>query len=106
MSTPSGDSVMGKSEPRTHHARGRKRTPNRSLESASSLSDMTAVTVTGHCDSAPTEWQLLPTFSTFSLSPDGSFPKIKSSKSAFIDIKTQKNQTGIATGRCYRVYLG
>ena len=104
MSNP--ENVAGTSVSRTHHTRGRKRTPNRSLQAASSLSDMTAVTVTGHCDSAPTEWQLLPTFSTFSLSPDGSFPKIKSSKSAYIDIKTQKNQTGIASGRCYRMYLG
>ncbi|NEP35388.1 hypothetical protein [Moorena sp. SIO3B2] len=106
MTSPSIGDEAGATGTRTHFNRGRKRTPSRSLESASSLSDMTAVTVTGHCDSAPTEWQLLPTFSTFSLSPDGSFPKIKSSKSAFIDIKTQKNQTGIATGRCYRMYLG
>ena len=104
MSNP--ENATGTSGARTHHSRGRKRTPNRSLQAASSLSDMTAVTVNGHCDSAPTEWQLLPTFSTFSLSPDGSFPKIKSSKSAYIDIKTQKNQTGIASGRCYRMYLG
>ncbi|NET69253.1 MAG: hypothetical protein F6K63_34615 [Moorea sp. SIO1G6] len=100
------DNEAGANTGRTHFNKGRKRTPNRSLQAASSLSDMTAVTVTGYCDSAPTEWQLLPTFSTFSLSPDGSFPKIKSSKSAFIDIKTQTNHTGFASGRCYRVYLG
>ncbi|NES80871.1 MAG: hypothetical protein F6K10_05410 [Moorea sp. SIO2B7] len=106
MSTSNMDNAMGAASIRPHHNKGRKRTPNRSLQAASSLSDMTAVTVTGYCDSAPTEWQLLPTFSTFSLSPDGSFPKIKSSKSAFIDIKTQTNHTGFASGRCYRVYLG
>ncbi|NET69294.1 MAG: hypothetical protein F6K63_34840 [Moorea sp. SIO1G6] len=106
MTSPSIGNEAGATGTRTHFNRGRKRTPSRSLESASSLSDMTAVTITGYCDSAPTEWQLLPTFASFSLSADGSFPKVKSSKSSFIDLKTGQHETGIATGRCYRMYLG
>ncbi|NEP70292.1 hypothetical protein [Moorena sp. SIO3A5] len=106
MSASSSDNVMGMAPTQSHHIRGRKRTPSRSLESASSLSEMSGVTITGYCDSAPTEWQLLPTFASFSLSADGSFPKVKSSKSSFIDLKTGRHETGIATGRCYRVYLG
>ncbi|NEP70344.1 hypothetical protein [Moorena sp. SIO3A5] len=100
------ENATGTSDTRTHRNRGGKRTPTRSLQAASSLSEMSGVTITGHCDSAPTEWQLLPTFASFSLSADGSFPKVKSSKSSFIDLKTGQHETGIATGRCYRVYLG
>ena len=106
MTASKVNDAVGMNSGHPHHNQGRKRVPTRSLQSASSLTEMSAVSVGGYCDTAPTEWRLLPTFACFSLSPDGSFLKVKDSRSSYIDLKTGGHETGIATGRCYRVYVG
>lgn len=70
--------------------------------SADSLAD---VSLTAKVDTSGMEWTSLPTFATFSTSPDGSFPKVKDSRSSYIDLKTQTHEIDIASGRVYRVYL-
>lgn len=85
--------------------RGRKRPPTKSLQSMSAVSDMTDCSYPGKCDNNATEWSFLPVFATFSVAPDGSFPKVKDSTSSYIDLRTGDHPTGIATGRCYRLYL-
>lgn len=85
--------------------KGRKRPPTKSLQSMSAVSDMIDCSYPAKCDNNATEWTFLPVFSMFSLAPDGSFPKVKDSSSSYIDLRTGEHPVGIASGRCYRLYL-
>lgn len=89
----------------TNSRRGRKRPATKSLQQMTSVSDMNDCAYTGKCDPNATEWAYLPLFAVFSLTPDGAFPKVKDSQSSYIDLRTKDHPTGLATGRCYRVYL-
>lgn len=85
--------------------KGRKRPPTKSLQAMSAVSEMADCSYSVKCDNNATEWTFLPVFSMFSTAPDGSFPKVKDSSSSFIDLRTGDHPTGIASGRCYRLYL-
>ncbi len=85
--------------------RGKRRPPSKSLQATVALADMADVVLAGKCDPNSVEWSFLPTFAAFSLAADGSQPKVKDSSSSYIDLKTGAHETGIAAGRCYRVYL-
>ncbi|MGB3755052.1 MAG: hypothetical protein WBA07_01580 [Rivularia sp. (in: cyanobacteria)] len=74
------------------------------LPSVASASDMTDVTYSCKADSTPTSWDVLPLYGVFSLSPDGSFPMVKISKSKACDLRTAKS-IPVGSGRCYRVIL-
>lgn len=71
----------------------------------SSSGDTADVTLTCKVDTSGMEWSELPTFAAFSTSPDGSFLKVKDSRSSYIELKTGQHEIDIASGRVYRVYL-
>jgi hypothetical protein len=77
----------------------------KSIATTSSASDMADANYAVKVDAQSVDWGGLENFSTFSTSPDGSFPKVKSSKSSFIDLKTKCQECDIASGRVYRVYF-
>ncbi|MEH2072318.1 MAG: hypothetical protein V7K47_29905 [Nostoc sp.] len=52
-----------------------------SLPSAASAADMNQVEYLGLCDRTAVEWNSLRNYEVFSLSPDGSFPLMKVSRS-------------------------
>ncbi len=52
-----------------------------SLPSAASAADMNQVEYSGLCDRTAVEWDSLRNYEMFSLSPDGSFPMMKVSRS-------------------------
>lgn len=85
--------------------RGRKRPATKSLQQMTSVSEMNDCSYPGKTDPNATEWTFLPLFATFSLTPDGAFPKVKDSQSSYVDLRTGHHPTGLASGRCYRVYL-
>lgn len=80
--------------------RQRKALP--SLPSVASGTDMTDVEYRCKVDTTPITWEQLPLYSMFSLSPDGSFPQVKISKSRRFEIRTAKSHP-CGSGRCYRV---
>lgn len=89
----------------TNSRRGRKRPATKSLQQMTSVSEMNDCAYPGKCDPNATEWTFLPLFTVFSLTPDGAFPKVKDSTSSYVDLRTGHHPTGLASGRCYRVYL-
>ena len=73
-----------------------------SLPSVASASDMADAAYECKVETSPILWDALPLYGVFSLSSDGSYPKIKVHKSKFCDLRTGKSElTG--SGRCYRV---
>jgi hypothetical protein len=74
------------------------------LPSASGASDMSDTSYLCKVDSTATSWDALPLWAAFSLSADGSYPKIKVSKSQFCDPRTLQS-TSAGSGRCYRVFF-
>ena len=94
-----------KDAPSTNSRRGKKRPATKSLQQMTLIADMNDCSYAAKCDPNATEWSFLPLFSVFSLTPDGAFPKIKDSQSSYIDLHTGHHPTGLASGRCYRVYL-
>ena len=80
--------------------RQRKALP--SLPSVASGTDMTDVEYRCKVDTTPITWEQLPIYSMFSLSPDGSFPQVKISKSRRFELRTA-NSFPCGSGRCYRV---
>ena len=76
------------------------------LPSISPSSEMTKTSYEVLIDGTPTAWTELPCRALFSMSPDGSFPFIKMSKSSYADLRTLVVTTGVhSNGRVYRVYL-
>jgi hypothetical protein len=76
----------------------------RSLSGMAAASDMKDVAFNRKVDTVQTEWKNVPTFSSFSLSADGSFPCVKSSVSSYIDLTREKQFGDIFAGQCYRLY--
>jgi hypothetical protein len=77
----------------------------KSIGATSSASEMTDISYVGKVEPSAIDWNALDNFEAFSTSADGSFPKVKSSKSSYIDLKTKTQECDIASGRVYRVHL-
>lgn len=77
----------------------------KSLVSTTAASDMADAVYSAKVDPQSVDWDSLGNFECFSTSPDGSFPKVKNSRSSYIDLKTKTQDCGIASGRVYRVLL-
>jgi hypothetical protein len=75
-----------------------------SLPSATSATEMNSVTYNGLADKTPVEWGFLKNYEIFSLSPDGSFPMIKVSRSKAVRL-SDREVLMVGGGRCYRVSL-
>lgn len=97
-SNNTSEQLLNNDKPRTR--RQRKALP--SLPSVASGTDMTDVEYRCKVDTTPITWEQLPLYSLFSLSPDGSFPQVKISKSRRFEIRTAKSHP-CGSGRCYRV---
>jgi len=72
------------------------------LPSVAGASEMVDAVFNCKVDSTPSNWESVPLWSAFSLSPDGSFPKVKVTKSKFSDLRTGKSDPA-GSGRCYRI---
>ena len=75
-----------------------------SLPSATSATEMTPVIYNGLSDKTPVEWNFLKNYEVFSLSPDGSFPMMKVSRSKAVRL-SDREVLMVGGGRCYRVSL-
>ena len=85
---------------KTRVKRARQSLP--SLPSTASAANMADVHYTCKVDASPISWDALPLYGMFSLSPDGSYPHIKVSRSKACEIRTGKSLP-VGSGRCYRV---
>ena len=74
------------------------------LPSVAGASDMADVKFDCKVDASPSGWDALPLWASFSLSSDGSYLKVKVSKSQFCDLRTGQS-TSAGSGRCYRVFF-
>lgn len=74
------------------------------LPSVAGASDMADIKFDCKVDTTPTGWDALPLWASFSLSSDGSYLKVKVSKSQFCDLRTGQS-TSAGSGRCYRVFF-
>jgi hypothetical protein len=90
-------------ETATQGKRGRQR-PMRSIAQMGAAEDMKEVQHSYRVDNVATDWKFVPNFSKFSRSSDGSFPCVKSSKSSFIDLERERQETNIFAGSVYRLY--
>ena len=84
--------------------KARKERPMRSLAGMAEASAMGIAEIKRKVDNVQSEWKALPNFSLFSLSADGSYPCVKSSKSSYIDLVRERQENDIFSGRCYRLY--
>ena len=84
----------------TKDTRQRRHLP--SLPGATSATEMTAVMYNGLSDKTPIEWSSLKNYEIFSLSPDGSFPLMKVSRSKAVRL-SDREVLMVGGGRCYRV---
>ncbi|MCV3215107.1 hypothetical protein OGM63_16570 [Plectonema radiosum NIES-515] len=75
-----------------------------SLPSATSATEMTAIAYKGLSDKTPVEWTFLKNYELFSLSPDGSFPMMKVSRSKAVRL-SDREVLMVGGGRCYRIAL-
>jgi hypothetical protein len=92
----------GDSKPRKTEQKTRRHLP--SLPSATGASDMNTVTYTALSDKTPIEWASLKNYEVFSLTPDGSFPMLKVSRSKAVRL-SDREVLLVGSGRCYRVAL-
>lgn len=75
-----------------------------SLPSAISAADMNQVEYSGLTDRTAVEWSSLQNYELFSLSPDGSFPMMKVSRSKAVRLADRQVMM-VGSGRCFRVSL-
>lgn len=75
-----------------------------SLPSATSAAEMNSVTYAGLSDKTPVEWSSVKNYEIFSLSPDGSFPMMKVSRSKAVRL-SDREVLMVGGGRCYRISL-
>ena len=75
-----------------------------SLPSATAAGEMNPVTYAGLADKTPVEWSFLKNYELFSLSPDGSFPMMKVSRSKAVRL-SDREVLMVGGGRCYRISL-
>ncbi len=74
------------------------------LPSAVSAADMNTVDYSGLADRTAVEWSSLKNYEMFSLSPDGSFPMMKVSRSKAVRLADREVMM-VGSGRCFRVSL-
>ncbi|BAZ50141.1 hypothetical protein NIES4103_27550 [Nostoc sp. NIES-4103] len=74
------------------------------LPSAVSAADMNNVEYSGLADRTAVEWTSLKNYEMFSLSPDGSFPMMKVSRSKAVRLADREVMM-VGSGRCFRVSL-
>lgn len=74
------------------------------LPSAVSAADMNNVEYSGLADRTAVEWSSLQNYEMFSLSPDGSFPMLKVSRSKAVRLADRQVMM-VGSGRCFRVSL-
>lgn len=86
----------------TKDAKQRRHLP--SLPSATSATEMNSVIYNGLSDKTPFDGSFLKNYELFSLSPDGSFPMIKVSRSKAVRL-SDREVLMVGSGRCYRVSL-
>ncbi|WP_138504053.1 hypothetical protein [Nostoc sp. PA-18-2419] len=89
-------------EGKTKKERAKRYLP--SLPSAASAADMNQVEYLGLCDRTAVEWNSLKNYEVFSLSPDGSFPLMKVSRSKAVRLADREVMM-VGGGRCFRVSL-
>ena len=94
----------GSNNTATDESKPKRERKMRSLAGIAEASAMTEVQITRRVDNVQTEWSAVENFSLFSLSADGSYPCVKSSKSSYIDLTRGKQENDIFSGRCYRLY--
>lgn len=82
----------------------RRQRTMRAIAQMAGAEEMKEVSHTYKVDTLTTEWKNVPLFTLFSRSSDGSFPCLKSSKSSFIDIGRERQETNIFAGNVYRLY--
>lgn len=75
-----------------------------SLPSVAGATEMSDVTYSCKVDSTAISWEQLPLYALFSLSPDGSYPQVKISKSRRFEIRSG-NSFPCGSGRCFRVFF-
>lgn len=93
------DKANGK-QPLEKKKRPRRQPPP--LPSQAGASEMTIVSYECKVEATPTSWDALPLWCPFSLSSDGSYPQVKTSKRQYCDLRTGKAFEA-GSGRCYRV---
>ncbi|MEH2123081.1 hypothetical protein [Nostoc sp.] len=91
-----------KTELKPKRERARRHLP--SLPSAASAADMNQVEYSGLADRTAVEWDSLKNYEMFSLSPDGSFPMMKVSRSKAVRLADREVMM-VGGGRCFRVSL-
>ncbi|MDZ8135138.1 MAG: hypothetical protein RM049_07515 [Nostoc sp. DedQUE04] len=91
-----------KTEAKPKKERARRYLP--SLPSAGSAADMNQVEYLGLADRTAVEWDSLKNYEMFSLSPDGSFPLMKVSRSKAVRLADREVMM-VGGGRCFRVSL-
>lgn len=81
----------------------RKRREKKTLSQGTALTDMSKNSRDVYVEKVQVNWTALNRYEMFSTSPDGSDLKVKSSKSAYIDLLTGQRVIDIVSGKAYRV---
>lgn len=104
--TSNGNKTVVKTEEKTEDSPKRERARRYlpSLPSAASAADMNQVEYLGLADRTAVEWDSLKNYEMFSLSPDGSFPMMKASRSKAVRLADREVMM-VGGGRCFRVSL-
>ena len=105
--TSNGTKAVVKTEDKTEEKPKRDRVSRRplpSLPSAASAADMNQVEYSALADRTAIEWVSLKNYEMFSLSPDGSFPMMKVSRSKAVRLADREAMM-VGGGRCFRVSL-
>lgn len=100
--TSNGTKAVPKTEDKPKKERQKRHLP--SLPSAASAADMNQVEYSGLADRTAVEWVSLKNYEMFSLSPDGSFPMMKVSRSKAVRL-ADRQVLMVGGGRCFRVSL-
>ncbi|MEH2459141.1 hypothetical protein [Nostoc sp.] len=74
------------------------------LQAAAAIADMNAVDYSGLADRTGVQWDSLKNYEIFSLSPDGSFPMMKVSRSKAVRL-ADRQVLMVGGGVCFRVSL-
>lgn len=101
--TSNGTKAAPKTEDKPKRDRATRR-PLPSLPSAASAADMNQVEYSALADRTAVEWDSLKNYEMFSLSPDGSFPMMKASRSKAVRLADREVMM-VGGGRCFRVSL-
>ncbi|HLO84573.1 MAG TPA: hypothetical protein VK203_06105 [Nostocaceae cyanobacterium] len=76
-----------------------------SLPAAVSMADMSQVQYAARVSKIAVEYKSLENYDLFSLSPDGSEPYMKVSRSKVVKLSDKKVLSSVSSGNCYRINL-